>query len=141
MNHQERNRAVFDTTFEHRRFNAGFDFEQGQDQKFANSVVGPEIKSRGFDVWVTPFFKQKGNGPEALIRYDNFTPDVNNTAVAATAPYKRVILGFAYWFPHPGGNQTACLMFDMDQQTFAGFANSGSTATNRKFIVHAMFSY
>src|SRR5205814_535212 len=93
MQGQERNRMVVSGTYEHKWFTAGADYLQAKDQTFANATVSAEIKRTGYDVWVTPFFKEKGNGPEMLIRYDKFNPDVANQTVAATAPNKRIIVG------------------------------------------------
>jgi hypothetical protein len=62
---------------------------------------------------VTPFFKVKGDGPEALLRYDSFRPNAD-----VDGRRNRLIAG-AYWFPHPGGSATAALLLDYEQVTFA----------------------
>ena len=48
---------------------------------------------------IDPIFKKKGDGPEALLRFDQFTPNTT----ASDQEQHRVIAGLAYWFPHPGG--------------------------------------
>ena len=66
---------------------------------------------------MTPFFKEKGNGPEALLRYDSFRPNAD-----VDGRRNRLIAGAAYWFPHPGGNATAALLLDCEQvHVFANF--------------------
>jgi hypothetical protein len=135
----ERVRALFDTTYEHKRFNAGFDYLSGKDQAVA---AGPETKSNGWGVWGTPFFHEKGHGLEALLRYDDFVPNTATVGTDGNTPHKHeTILGLAYWFPHPGGNQTAALMLNLDRVQFTSSANSGSTATVNKIMVSALINY
>jgi hypothetical protein len=123
----ERRRAIFNSTFEHRYFNAGFDYLDEKDQTLPTAAL---IHGRGWSFYVTPFFKEKGNGPELLIRYDRITP---NVGVDATR--ERTIAGFAYWFPHPGGTATACLLLDFEQVKFTG------SATVQKIILHGLINF
>jgi hypothetical protein len=123
----DRNRVVVNATFEHARFNAGFDWANATDQ--ANAGVA-KVKKDGFSIWLTPFFQKKGDGWEALVRYDQFKP---NKDVDATQ--KETIVGVAYWFPHPGGGASAALMFDYDQKTFPG------TAKTQLLGVHGLINF
>ena len=43
------------------------------------------VPGKGWSFWVTPFFKEKGNGWEALIRYDAMKPNTANTTQRQTA--------------------------------------------------------
>jgi hypothetical protein len=139
QNDQERNRTDFNLMYEHKHFNTGYDYVTGADQTAVNSA---ERLSNGWSFWATPFFKEKGNGPEGLIRVDSFTPDKNNktTATAALAPYKRLIAGIAFWFPHTG-TQTASILFNVDRQWFGAFPNSGPTSTVNKVQVNFLLNF
>jgi hypothetical protein len=138
----QRDRAIFDTTYEHKHFSAGFDYLNAKDQAVANGAIGGVTNSRGWSFWATPFFKQKGNGPEALIRYDDFTPNTAAVGTDGNAPHKhRLIAGLAYWFPHPGGNQTAAMMLNLDRLQFTSSVNSGATATVTKIMLSCLINY
>jgi len=119
-------RGIINAFFEHKRFNAGVDFARGTDQTTATGVA---IKSQGYSVWLTPFFKTKGDGVEALLRYDDFQP-----STATGAHRQREIAGIAYWFPHPGGGASAAILFDVDHQTYLG------VATN-KIALHGLINF
>ena len=45
------------------------------------------VKSGGWSISVTPFFKEKGNGPEVLLRYDDYKP--NNGASVPMSSRRR----------------------------------------------------
>ena len=73
------------------------------------------------------------SGVEGLIRYDSFKPNTS-TAVTGTTTFdqqkqNRLILGIAYWFPHPGGNATTALMLDYDGQMFDNIAATAPAPT------------
>ncbi len=112
--------------FEDAHVSLGVDYVATADQ--AGSAAG-RIKGRGFSVWLTPFFQKKGNGWEALLRYDQVQPDTS-----VSAKRKIGIVGLAYWFPHTGG-PAAALLFDYDQQTMPG------TSKIAKIGVHTLINY
>ena len=133
----ERTRFVANATFEHTRFNAGFDYLNAKDQPSVNQT---DIKSKGWSGWVTPFFKEKGNGLEALLRLDRFKPDVT-TAGKANQERQRAIAGVAYWFPHPGGAATASVMLDFEQLKFDQFPSGAANATQQRIAIHGLLSF
>ncbi len=120
-------RGVFDATFEHARFNAGVIYAAATDQTLPTAA---KVSAQGFSIWLTPFFQQKGNGWEALLRYDNYKPNKDVDAIR-----KRTIVGLAYWFPHPGGGASAAMLFDYEQQTFPG------TTKQQRIAVHALINF
>jgi hypothetical protein len=127
----ERNRFVANVMVEHRRFNAGFDYLKRTDQRLPTAV---EVDSDGYSLFVTPFLKEKGNGPEALVRYDSFRGDTT-----LDARQNRWIVGAAYWFPHPGGNATAALLLDFEQVTFDDYAIP--QPKQQRIFVHGLISF
>jgi hypothetical protein len=116
--HYQRNaprRKIFgNVLFEHARVNAGFDLYDGLDQV---SQSARAFDSRGWSVFATPFFRKKGDGPEALLRYDWFQPDA-----AAGSTRRRAILGFAWWFAQRSGDAVTAVMLDYERVTSARFA-------------------
>jgi hypothetical protein len=116
---------------EQKRYNLGFDYISRSDEASATAV---RIKSDGYSVFLTPFFKEKGNGLEALLRYDSFRP---NTATK-DARQNRTIAGIAYWFPHQGNVSTA-LMLDWDYATFARFVPE--QPKQQRIAVHALVNF
>ena len=133
MRNADRNRGVFGVMYEHKWFNAGFDYMQNSDM--ANPTA-PTIKSGGWSVFATPFFKEKGNGPEMLLRYDSW-----NTDKSLDQDRQRTIVGFAYWFPHPGGASTAAVMLDYEQVNFKGFPNTAANAQQKRLAVHGLINF
>lgn len=127
-----RDRDIFQATYEHKYFNAGYEYLNQNDQTGLTGSV--DVNAKGWAIWATPFFHEKGNGPEALIRYDDYKP--NHTVDAIQ---KRLIIGFAYWFPHPGGNATAALMVDYDGLTGSGAANT--LVDNKKWALHGLINF
>jgi hypothetical protein len=128
-----RSRGVGSVWYEHRRFNAGFDYINEHDQTLPTNA---NVNAEGWSVFATPFFKEKGNGPEMLLRYDHFKPD---TSLDQTR--KRTIAGFAYWFPHPGGASTAALMLDYEQVTFDGFPSTAAFVTQKRLALHGLINF
>ena len=120
-------RGLFSVLYEHRRFNFGAEYLAKNDQPLPTS---PEVKSGGYSVFVTPFFKEKGNGPEVLIRYDVYKLNKD-----LDPERHRAIAGFAYWFPHPGGTSTAALLLDYEQVTEPG------TVKQQRVALHALISF
>jgi hypothetical protein len=131
----ERKRFVANATYEHRWFNVGWDYLDGKDQ---TSVTTADVGSKGWSLWVTPFFKEKGNGPEALFRVDRFKP---NVTTLDTQQRQRLIAGFAYWFPHPGGAATAALLLDFEQLKFDGFPSTAANATQQRIALHGLINF
>ena len=123
----DKTRALFNAVFEHTHLNAGVDYVSAKDQA---SATGALVKSSGYSVWVTPFFKTKGDGFEGLLRFDGYKPDRNVDALR-----KRAIVGLAYWFPHPGGGATAAMLLDYEQQTFPG------TVKQQRIAVHGLINF
>jgi hypothetical protein len=128
----DRNRAVGSVWLEQKRYNLGFDYISRSDEASATAV---RIKSDGYSVFLTPFFKEKGNGLEALLRYDSFRP---NTATK-DARQNRTIAGIAYWFPHPGGNATAALLLDFEQVKFSQFTTP--QPTQQRITLHGLINF
>jgi hypothetical protein len=127
-----RERFIFNTIFEHKYFNVGFDWMTRTDQQLPTNS---EVDSDGYSFWVTPFFKEKGNGPEALIRVDGFKPNSD-----LDGRQTRVIVGGAYWFPHPGGNATAAILVDWEQVTTDNFP-APVPARQQRYFVHGLISF
>jgi hypothetical protein len=139
LRNAERSRAIGSVWYEHRWLNAGFDYITATDQALPTVA---KINQNGWSVFVTPFFHEKGNGWEALIRYDSYVPDkTNNTFDGSTATRNRTIAGVAYWFPHPGGAGTAALMLDYEQVKFDHFAPTAATATQKKLFLHGLINF
>lgn len=128
-----RTRAVGNVTYEHKHFNAGFDYLTAEDQSLPTST---KVDAKGWSVWGTPFFNEKGNGPEMLLRWDHYQPDRSLDQTRT-----RGIVGFAYWFPHPGGNATGALMLDYEQVNFIGFADLPQFATQKRLAVHGLIGF
>jgi hypothetical protein len=103
----ERTRAAFQTTFEHKYVNAGYDYLHTTDQP-TNAV--PVLKGDGYSFWFTP---KSTVGLEGLFRYDHFKP----STVFGDRTRSRTIVGIAYWFKHQGNVSTA-MMLDYDGADF-----------------------
>jgi hypothetical protein len=125
-----RHRVLASAFYEHRRFNAGLDVLGTRDQP---TLASPLMHGGGYSIFVTPFFKTKGAGPEALFRLDRFQLD------QPTGPSRtRVVAGIAYWFPHTGPG-TAALMLD-----YEGFSTANvipEIPTDRRLFVHGLVSF
>lgn len=128
----QRNRFITSASFEHTRFNAAFDYFRGTNQ---TAAAGTKALSDGWSVFVTPFFKAKGNGLEALIRYDSFR--ANRTI---DARQNRTIGGLAYWFPHPGGAASAAILLDFEQVAFANFTGT-IPAKQQRLALHGLINF
>ncbi len=131
----ERTRAVFNTTFEHRYANVGFDYLDTHDQP---SVIAPRdvnMHGRGWSVWATPRLPHPDNGSswEALLRYDRMKP---NTSVDGIS--KRTIAGIAYWFPRQGSVSSA-LLLDVEHVGYSAVVPA--KAAQQKIFVHALVSF
>jgi len=131
----KRNRAMFNVLLEQKRYNFGFDYLARQDQ----NKTPPDkttVKSDGYSFFITPFFKEKGNGWEALVRYDSFRPD---SGTFSDRRQNRTIAGIAYWFPHPGGNGTAAIMLDYEGIRYRNY--TAPPVKQDKVIVHGLINF
>jgi hypothetical protein len=126
----DRMRTVGSVMVEQRRYNIGFDYITRSDE---SSPTAAKVKSDGYSFFVTPFFKEKGNGLEALVRYDSFRPNSDNK----DARQNRLIAGIAYWFPHPGGSGTAALLFDYEQVRFKNI----SSPKQQRLALHGLINF
>jgi hypothetical protein len=120
-------RGAFGAVYEHRRFNASAEYFTRTDQALPAAA---KINAGGYSVYVTPFFKEKGNGPEVLLRYDVYKANQD-----LDPERHRTIAGFAYWFPHPGGTSTAALLLDFEQVTEQG------TPKQQRLALHALINF
>jgi Phosphate-selective porin O and P len=123
----DKKRALVDVTFEHAKFDAGGMYISAADQ---TSVTKDKIDSSGYSIWLNPIFHKKGDGFEGLLRFDGVKPNKN-----VDQTRKILIVGVAYWFPHPGGGATAAIMLDYDQQKFPG------AATQDKIALHGLINF
>jgi hypothetical protein len=146
MKDAPRNRSVFNTTFEHPYFNAGFDYMSTSDK--ASSVrtggvdLNPTLEGDGWSFWVTP---KKGfaNGSsiEALVRYDHMKPGGTASATTVSSPNglnERTIVGGAYWFPKQG-SVSAAILFDVQYEKYKDW--TPARTDNTKFYVHSLISF
>lgn len=129
-----RQRVMGGVLYEYKRFNAGFDYITLKDKTLPTST---EVKKDGWSTWVTPFFKEKGNGFEALVRYDSFR---TNKVTAPDARQNRTIAGLAFWFPHPGGASTAALLLDFEQVAFKNYTGT-IPAKQQRIILHGLINF
>lgn len=129
----ERTRSVASVTVEQRHYTAAFDYLRRADR--ALPTADPS-KADGYSVWVTPFFQEKGNGWEAIVRYDRYRPD---TRLTPDARQHRTIAGLAYWFPHPGGNGTAAVLVDYEGVTTSGM--TPAPARQRRVALHGLINF
>jgi len=125
-----RNRAVLSATFEHARFNAGADYVRRVDQPTPSAA---EVTGQGYSFFVTPFLKEKGNGIEALLRFDRFEPNTN-----VDAAWKRIIAGAAYWFPRHG-TTSAALLLNLEQVTYDRFVPT--RPTERRIGLYSLINF
>lgn len=133
MRGADRNRFIASAWLEQRRYNAGFDYMTRSDEA---SPTADRVKSDGYSFFVTPFFQEKGNGFEALVRFDSFRP---NSGTTPKARQNRAIAGVAYWFPHPGGNATAAVLLNFEQVRFRNYATP--QPTQERIILHGLINF
>ena len=128
-----RDRSVFDASYEHKYFTFGYEYLNRNDQALPTST---DVNAKGWSIFFTPFFKEKNHGPEMLIRYDDYKADDTKDVIQ-----KRTIVGFAWWFAHPGGNATAALLFDYDGLTFSGSQVTVANVDNKKWALHGLINF
>jgi hypothetical protein len=122
-----RARLIGAVTYEHARVRAGFEYIDAKDQATAAST---EVRSKGYDIWVTPCF---GKGWEGLLRYDRTTPDKTVDAVK-----QRGIAGAAYWFQTQGGSLQAALLLDYERVLYDPVLNSPNET---RYAFHTLFNF
>ena len=127
----DRKRAIGSVWLEQRKFNFGFDYLRRSDEA---SATAARIKSDGFSFFLTPFFQEKGNGFEALLRYDSFRPNSD-----LDARQNRAIAGLAYWFPHPGGNATSALLLNVERVMFKDYETA--QPTQQRIILSGLINF
>jgi len=123
----DKKRGIVAATFEHTYLNASFEYMGTRDQ---TSVTKITLDGKGWSVWANP---KSPKGFEALLRFDHFEPDDNNSSKR-----ERQIFGLSYWFPHQGNVSTA-LMLDYDHATFRNFAPS--QPTQNKIALHGLVNF
>lgn len=122
----ERKRVIGAVTFEHQYVNAAFQYMVANDQ---GTALGTPFnrEGKGYSIWAVPKQGAGNLGWEGLIRYDHLVPDTRSTAIPVSVgtnavtfeqqERNRVVVGIAYWFPHPAGGATTAIMFDFDGLT------------------------
>jgi hypothetical protein len=139
----ERKRAIFNTTFEHKYLNIGFDYLDTKDQSSAK-VKSTDLHGKGWSVWATPkMVWPNGSSLEALLRYDHMEPNnevttVGGSTIAGTGINKRTIGGIAYWFPKQGSVSSA-LLFDVENVTSEQY--TPAKPTQQKVFVHMLVTF
>jgi hypothetical protein len=130
-----RNRTLVNTTFEHKYFNAGYEYLWTEDQAGATKT---DLNGKGWSVFAMPK-KPFANGSsiEALIRYDHMKRDTTSLTTP-NALDQRWIAGFAYWFPKQGPVSSA-LMFDVDQLRYANY--SPLKTTEKTYFLHMLIAF
>ena len=123
-------RFVFKALFEHPHIVASFDYMDASDRTTAAAAL---LHGRGYSIWATPIFKQKGNGPELLLRWDSYEPSRGNPSQKQNLS----IVGASYWFPHQG-TVSASLLADVENTTFTGGL---ATPAVRKYALHALLNF
>jgi hypothetical protein len=116
MRNAERKRGIYGVSYENGHANIGAEIVQSRDEPLPAAGVA---KGSGWDVFVTPFFKEKGNGLEALLRFDHWRPDTAKTDLR-----ERLVLGLSYWFAPKINGASAALMLDYE----------GVTVKNQTFL-------
>jgi len=136
LKNAERTRSYVNVLLEQRHYNVNLDvLLKKTDQSLPTATV---VRQDGYSIFVTPFFNEKGNGWEMLLRYDSLRPGKSD-AVASDRRQNRTIVGLAYWFPHPGGNGTAALMLDYEGVRFKDYATP-QLKQNRIFV-HGLINF
>jgi len=127
-----RHRFVGSAWYEHPRLNAGVDYLTRSDQAAPGA---PTVESDGYSVFVTPFFQQKGDGLEALLRFDSFRSDrtLRNTR------QHRTIAGLAWWMPSVAGRATAAILLDYEHVVQRNAA--GAPPADRRVTLHGLIDF
>jgi hypothetical protein len=134
VNSADRQRGLFEVSYEHKYLNAAYDYLTTKDQ---TSVTKTEVDGHGWSTWLTPRLpleSKPGASIEALLRYDDYVPNKS----LADQKHKRQIVGVAYWFPHQG-NVSSAILLDYDNATFDNF--TPSQPAQRKVALHGLINF
>ncbi len=145
MKNAPRDRAVFNTTFEHPYLNVGFDYISTSDKATAvltGGLAAPTLEGDGWSFWTTPKkVFPNGSSIEALVRYDHMKPGGTAGATAITSPdglSERTIGGVAYWFPKQG-SVSAALLFDVENVTYSNW--TPARPAQQRLFLHSLISF
>jgi hypothetical protein len=109
MANADRKRGIYAVSYENGHANAGAEILRSHDEVTPGAG---RVNGDGWDIFVTPFFKAKGNGPEALIRFDHWQPDTAKSDVR-----ERTVLGLSYWWTQKSTGVSAAVMLDYEGVT------------------------
>ena len=127
----DRKRAIFNTTFENRRLNVGFDYIRARDQV---SVASAPVEATGWSAWATPrLARADGSSWEALLRHDRV-----EVTTSPGGDARRTIAGVAYWFPRQGG-VSAAVMLDVEHVSAGGFVPD--RPTQQRIAIHTLVAF
>jgi hypothetical protein len=146
MENAPRDRAVFNTTFEHPCLNFGFDYIKTTDKVSSAPTNGvdlyPTLEGKGWSFWATPKrVFPNGSSIEGLFRYDHMKPGGTASATAISSPdglNVRWIAGGAYWFPKQG-SVSAALLFDVQTETYTNY--TPAKTDTKRFYLHTLISF
>lgn len=131
MRDADRKRGIYGVSYENGHANIGAEIVQSRDEIVPRA---PIAKGSGWDVFVTPFFKEKGHGPEALLRFDHWRPDSSKPDVK-----ERLILGLSYWWTPKMPGVSAALMLDYEGLNVKN--PSIPQPAQRKLTLHSVLTF
>lgn len=131
VRHADRKRGFYGFLYENGHVNTGAEIVRSRDQVLPTA---PLVHGTGWDVFATPFFKEKGHGPEALLRFDHWTPDDTKPDLE-----ERVVLGLSYWWTQRPAGATAALMLDYESVTIRNA--SIPQPAERKLTLHTVLTF
>ena len=131
MRDADRKRGIYGMSYENGHANIGAEIVRSRDEPVPG---GPVAKGSGWDVFVTPFFKAKGNGPEALLRFDHWRPDTAKPDVK-----ERLILGLSYWWSPKILGASAAIMLDYEGVTVKN--PSFLQPDQRRLTIHTVLTF
>ena len=131
MRDADRKRGIYGVSYENGHANVGAEIVRTRDEATPSSAVA---KGTGWDVFVTPFFKEKGHGPEALVRYDHWKADQAKPDIK-----QRLVVGLSYWWTPRINGASAALMLDYEGITIKN--PSIPQAAQRKLTLHTVLTF
>lgn len=131
MRDADRKRGIYGVTYEGDRVNVGAEILRSRDEVLPRAAI---TKGSGWNVFVTPFFKEKGNGPEALLRFDRWRPDSGKPDVK-----ERLILGLSWWWTPKAGGSAAAVMLDYEGLTWKN--PSILPPNQRRLTLHTLLTF